>query len=76
MASTSLKDLAEYFGVLEAVAAQHKNHEKHRNQWKAWLAKRAHTLSELLSPTDDYPWEEFEGPPNQCALSHMAFAAG
>lgn len=73
VASTSLKDLAEYFGVLEAVAGQHKKHRNHRAQWKAWLSKRAHTLSELLSPTDDYPWEEFEGPPNDWSLAHIAF---
>lgn len=40
---------------------------------KKWLSKRAHTLSELLSPTEDYPWEEFEGPPDEWTLSHMAF---
>ncbi|MFC8041536.1 winged helix-turn-helix domain-containing protein [Paenarthrobacter sp. NPDC057355] len=75
VASTSLKDLAEYFGVLEAVADQHKKHKNHREQWKAWLGKRAHTFSELLSPTDDYPWDQFEGPPDEWTLADIAFTA-
>lgn len=75
VSATSLKDLAERFGVLEAVVVQLKKYEHDRTIWKEWLTKRAHTVAELLSPTDDYPWEEFEGPPDDSTLAHMAFTA-
>ena len=62
VAATSLKDLAERFGVLDVVAGQLKRYQQDRIIWKEWLTKRAHTVAELLSPTDDYPWETFERP--------------
>ncbi|WP_309233457.1 MarR family transcriptional regulator [Pseudarthrobacter sp. AB1] len=74
VAATSLKDLAERFGVLDAVAGQLKKYHQDRIIWKEWLTKRAHTVPELLSPADDYPWETFEGPPDDWTLSDMAFA--
>lgn len=73
VATTSLKDLAEKFGVLEAVAVQLRKYKEDRTVWKEWLSKRAHTVAELLSPTDDYPWEQFEGPPDDVTLVHFAF---
>lgn len=75
VATTSLKDLAERFGVLETVAAQLRKYQQDRIIWKEWLSKHAHTVAELLSPTDDYPWETFEGPPDEWTLAHLAFTA-
>lgn len=72
-AAGSLRELAEHFGVMEAVAAQKTRYRNDRIIWKEWLSKRAHTVAELLSPDDDYPWEAFEGPPEEWTLSHMAF---
>ena len=71
--STSLKDLAEHFGVLEVVAAQLQRYRIERILWKEWLSKNVNTVAELLSPGDDYPWEAFEGPPDEWALADMAF---
>ena len=73
VASTSLKQLAEQFGVLEAVAAQLQRYRMDRILWREWLSKHVHTVTELLSPGEDYPWEEFEGPPDDWALSDIAF---
>lgn len=70
---TSLRDLAERLGVLEAVAVQLRKYQQDRIIWKEWLSKRAHTVSELASPTEDYPWEECEGPPEEWTLAHLAF---
>lgn len=74
MAATSLKDLAEHFGVLEAVAAQLQRYRIERILWKEWLWKNVNTVTELLSPGEDYPWEAFEGPPDEWALADLAFA--
>ncbi len=73
VASTSLKELAEHFGVLEAVAAQLHRYRIERILWKEWLSKNVNTVAELLSPGEDYPWEMFEGPPDDWALADMAF---
>jgi DNA-binding transcriptional ArsR family regulator len=73
VASTSLKDLAEHFGVMEAVAAQLQRYRIERILWKEWLSKNVNTAAELLSPGEDYPWEAFEGPPDEWALTDMAF---
>ncbi|PVZ53908.1 helix-turn-helix domain-containing protein [Arthrobacter sp. H-02-3] len=73
VASTSLKDLAEHFGVMEAVAAQLQRYRIERILWKEWLSKNVNTVAELLSPGEDYPWEAFEGPPDEWALPNMAF---
>jgi DNA-binding transcriptional ArsR family regulator len=72
---TSLRDLAERLGVLEAVAVQLRKYQQDRIIWKEWLSKRAHTVAELASPADDYPWETFEGPPDDWTLAHLAFTA-
>ncbi|HEX9088460.1 MAG TPA: helix-turn-helix domain-containing protein, partial [Arthrobacter sp.] len=74
VASTSLKDLAEHFGVLEAVAAQLQRYRNDRILWKEWLSKNVNTVAELLSPGEDYPWEAFEGPPDEWGLADMAFS--
>ncbi|PTT68490.1 MarR family transcriptional regulator [Arthrobacter sp. HMWF013] len=73
VAGTSLKQLAEQFGVLEAVAAQLQRYRNDRIIWREWLAKNVNTVPELLSPDEDYPWEMFEGPPDEWLLSDMAF---
>ncbi|MFC8041538.1 hypothetical protein ACFUOZ_19475 [Paenarthrobacter sp. NPDC057355] len=74
MATTSLKELAEQLGVLEAVARQLRKYVQDRIIWREWLSKRTHTVAELLSPADDYPWHLYEGPPEDWTLSHLAFA--
>jgi DNA-binding transcriptional ArsR family regulator len=74
VATTSLKELAEHFGVMEAVAAQLHRYRIERILWKEWLSKNVNTVAELLSADEDYPWEKFEGPPDDWALSDIAFA--
>jgi hypothetical protein len=73
VATTSLKELAEHFGVMEAVAAQLHKYRIERILWKDWLSKNVTTVAELLSPGEDYPWEAFEGPPDEWALVDMGF---
>jgi DNA-binding transcriptional ArsR family regulator len=73
VASTSLGQLAEQFGVLEAVARQVQRYRADRIIWREWLARNVNTVAELLSPGEDYPWEMFEGPPDDWALADMAF---
>ena len=73
VAGTSLKQLAEQFGVLEAVAAQLQRYRNERIIWREWLAKNVNTVPELLSPDEDYPWQMFEGPPDEWLLSDIAF---
>lgn len=72
--TTSLKELAERFGVLEAVAAQLHRYRIERIVWREWLAKNVNTVAELLSPDEDYPWETFEGPPDEFTLAGLAFS--
>jgi hypothetical protein len=71
--ATSLRQLAEQLGVLEVVAAQVQRYRTDRIIWREWLAKNATTVAELLSPGEDYPWEMFEGPPDEWSLSDVAF---
>jgi len=71
---SSLKELAEHLGVLEAVAAQLHKYRIERILWREWLSKNVNTVAELMSPCEDYPWESFEGPPDDWALPDMAFA--
>ncbi|WP_373427958.1 MarR family transcriptional regulator [Arthrobacter globiformis] len=72
--ATSLRQLAEHLGVLEAVAAQLQRYRQERVIWREWLAKNVNTVAELLSPGEDYPWHEFEGPPDEWSLCNMAFS--
>lgn len=71
--STSLRQLAEHLGVLEAVASQIRRYRNDRIIWREWLGKNVNTVAELLSPEDDYPWETYEGPPDEWSLSDVAF---
>jgi DNA-binding transcriptional ArsR family regulator len=73
VASTSLRELAEHLGVTEAVAAQLHRYRTDRILWREWLARNANTVTGLLSPDEEYPWEEFEGPPDEWALADLAF---
>ncbi|MFC0455237.1 MarR family transcriptional regulator [Arthrobacter liuii] len=73
VAETSLRQLAEQFGVLEAVASQLQRYRNDRIIWREWLAKNVNTVPVLLSPDEDYPWETFEGPPDEWSLSDLAF---
>jgi hypothetical protein len=75
VAGTSLNTLAEYFGVLEAVAAQIHTYRIQRAQWREWLSRHANVVPLLPAPEDDYPWEEFEGPPDDLTLADLAFQA-
>ncbi len=70
---TSLRLLAEQFGVFEAVALQLHRYRNDRIIWREWLARNVDCVPQLLSPDDDYPWELFEGPPDEWSLSDMAF---
>ncbi|WP_400160547.1 MarR family transcriptional regulator [Arthrobacter sp. BPSS-3] len=74
VSSTSLRQLAEQLGVLEAVAAQLQRYKQDRIIWREWLAKHVNTVAELLSPSEDYPWETFEGPPDEWTLADVAFS--
>jgi DNA-binding transcriptional ArsR family regulator len=73
VAATSLKQLAEHFGVLDVVAEQVQRYRTDRIIWREWLSKRVNTVAELLSPDEDYPWEMLEGPPDEWSLSDIAF---
>ena len=72
---TSLRLLAEKLGVLDAVASLIARYRAERLTWRVWLAKNGAGSEPVLpSPTDDYPWEEFEGPPDEWTLADIAFA--
>lgn len=70
---TSLSALAELLGVAEQIAETIIQHRAQRAIWRDWLAKRQVSPLVLLSPDDDYPWENFEGPPDDWTLSDIAF---
>lgn len=74
VATTSLRQLAEHLGVLEAVAGQLQRYRIERIIWREWLASNVNTVAELLSPGEDYPWEAFEGPPDDWVLADIAFS--
>lgn len=71
---TVLAEIAEHFGVLEAVAGQLQRYRIERIIWREWLSRNVHTVAALLSPVEDYPWHEFEGPPDDITLADLAFA--
>jgi DNA-binding transcriptional ArsR family regulator len=71
---TSLAALAEYFGVLELVARQLQKYRAERVLWREWLAGRKGGELLLPQPDEDYPWEVFEGPPDDWTLADMAYA--
>lgn len=73
VATTSLPAVAELLGVLEAVADQLARYRAERAAWHEWLARHVVVSPILPSPDDDYPWEVFEGPPDEWTLSDMSF---
>ncbi|MEH0110603.1 helix-turn-helix domain-containing protein [Tersicoccus sp. MR15.9] len=73
-AATSLTVVAEMFGVLEAVAAQVARYRAERAAWHLWLAAHAAAGVLLPQPEEDYPWELFEGPPDEMTLVHAALS--
>ena len=70
---TSLASLAESLGVQEFIAELIFRYRAQRQLWREWLAKRVAGPLLLISPDDDYPWETFEGPPDDWSLSDIAF---
>jgi DNA-binding transcriptional ArsR family regulator len=72
--ATCLRNLAEYFGVLEAVAEQVQRYKAERVRWREWLANRVSSNGLLPHPEEDYPWHTFEGPPDEWTLSDIAFS--
>lgn len=75
VSGASLGLLAELFGTAEDVARLVDRFRAERTLWRAWLSSRTLTAAELPAPGDDYPWEEFEGPPDDWTLSHMMLGA-
>lgn len=66
VSSTSLSSLAEFFGVLEAVARQLHRYKTERALWHQWLAKRALTRQPVLAAADEpYPYWHFESLPEE-----------
>ncbi|MHA7174840.1 helix-turn-helix domain-containing protein [Arthrobacter monumenti] len=63
--TTSLRTLAEYFGVLDHIAGCLQRHRQERANWRDWLAKRAFYGSIIASPDDDYPYWDSDGPPER-----------
>ncbi|MFJ6419161.1 MarR family transcriptional regulator [Paeniglutamicibacter sp. NPDC091659] len=57
-----LRTLAEYFGVLEAMAAQHATHRIQRAAWHSWLDSRANAFGTLALMTDDYEYADEDIP--------------
>lgn len=72
---TSLNAVAEVLGVLETVLEQVLRYKHQRDLWREWLARRGSGLAMLPSPEDDYPWEQFCGPPDDWTLSDLALRA-
>jgi hypothetical protein len=63
-AGTSLRALAEHFGVLQDMAAQLSRYRAERALWQQWLAKRALAGEPILAAVDeDYPFWLGQGPP-------------
>ncbi|MEO3939513.1 MarR family transcriptional regulator [Paenarthrobacter nicotinovorans] len=73
VSTTSLTELAECFGVMEEVAGQLRKYRIERILWREWLSKNVNTVAEMLSPDEDYPWDSYEGPPDDWTLSDLAF---
>jgi len=60
--STSLRALADYFGVLEDVAAQIGHYRRQRATWHAWLDDRMNTFGSLATLDDDYEYRDDDIP--------------
>lgn len=63
--ATSLRTLAEYFGVVQQITDRLVRHRRERANWRDWLAKRAFYGSVIASPDDDYPFWDWDGPPDR-----------
>lgn len=62
--ATSLRALAERFGVLNDIAVQTRRYRMERALWHQWLAKRMLSRELTLVPdSDDYPYWRYGGPP-------------
>jgi hypothetical protein len=72
---TNLNAVAEVLGVLEIVLDQVVRYKQQRELWREWLARRGSGLAMIPSPEDDYPWEQFCGPPDDWTLSDLALRA-
>jgi hypothetical protein len=72
---TNLNAVAEVLGVLETVLEQVIRYKQQRELWREWLARRGSGLVMLPSPEEDYPWEQFCGPPDDWTLSDLALRA-
>ncbi|NKG21825.1 MarR family transcriptional regulator [Paeniglutamicibacter sp. ANT13_2] len=72
---TSLNAVAEVLGVLEMVIEQVLRYKQQRVLWREWLAQRLTLFSSFPAPDDDYPWEQFCGPPDDWTLSDLALRA-
>ena len=57
-----LRTLAEYFGVIEAIAVQYAAHRKQRAAWHAWLDSRVNVFGTLALITDDYEYRDEDIP--------------
>ncbi|MEV7649063.1 MarR family transcriptional regulator [Arthrobacter sp. NPDC089319] len=71
--ATSLRALAERFGVLESIGAQLKRYRTERAIWHQWLAKRLLSKEPLLAlAPDDYPYWD-DGPPEEQSLVDLVY---
>ncbi|MDB5243860.1 MAG: hypothetical protein JWP57_4486 [Spirosoma sp.] len=64
VAATSLRQLAERFGVMETIGHQLARYRRERQAWRQWLETRESAKVHLLSPSDSYPFWLYEGPPD------------
>jgi hypothetical protein len=72
---TSLRALAEYFGVLEAIGRQMQRYRSERAQWLQWLMKRALSSEPVLAgPNDDYPYWQYGPPEDEQTIGGLLFA--
>ena len=72
--STSLRRLAEYFGVLEDIGQQLARYRQERVTWREWLAHRsAPGRLQLLLPDEEYPfWHDYGPPDNERTLLELS----
>ncbi|NMR32323.1 MarR family transcriptional regulator [Crystallibacter degradans] len=72
---TSLRTLAEYFGVLEAIGRQMQRYRSERVQWLQWLLKRALSGEPILAgPNDDYPYWQYGPPEDEQTIGALLYA--
>ncbi|WP_169997892.1 MarR family transcriptional regulator [Crystallibacter degradans] len=72
---TSLRTLAEYFGVLEAIGRQMQRYRFERAQWLQWLLKRALSGEAVLAgPHDDYPYWQYGPPEDEQTIGALLYA--